>query len=80
MPRFCELRTFPSARREVILQGMWILDRLRRRRSTTPAWDSLTHEERGIIARNSQPGAHGAHESTKALGSAARNNENRSGW
>jgi hypothetical protein len=44
---------------------MWIIRRLRRGRSIKPAWDSLTREEQGIVARNSQPGAHGQHERIK---------------
>ena len=57
---------------------MWI-SRLFKRRAK-PEWESLTREEQGIIARNSQPGTYGAHESTKAKASGPRNNENRSGW
>ena len=40
---------------------MWIITRFLERRSTKPAWDSLTREEQGIIARNSQPGTYRAH-------------------
>ena len=46
--------------------------RVLRRREGGPAWESLSREEQGIIARNSQPGTHGSHESAKALGSMSR--------
>lgn len=49
--------------------------RVLRRKPTGPAWESLSREEQGIIARNSQPGTHGTRESAKALGSAPRMGE-----
>ncbi|WP_344770491.1 hypothetical protein [Aeromicrobium panaciterrae] len=46
---------------------MWISS-LFRRRPKKPDWDSLTHEEQGIILCNSQQQSHGDHEGLRAQG------------